>query len=194
MNGAELLALVLLVACGLAVARRDQQMRAEDWNRVLLIGDSLAVGLDQPMAALARSTGRRFSAVAVKSTTLAQWTRTGRVASAVRDAKPTVVLVVLGTNDAAGMHGDAASRARAVSAFETQARSLSQQVAANSPAKVVWLLPPAMPFDTRFIRSAAEAIGARVVAAPPGIERTPDRVHCTGRGYRAWAGAVWPAR
>lgn len=147
-------------------------------RRVLLVGDSLAVGL----GASARAEGALVSARG--GTVARQWITRGWFAAALESARPELVLVSLGTNDAAGQV-DAGTFAAQVAQLEQLARARG--------ARVVWLFPPPMPYSLDAIRAGLSRAEADTLDAPAGLARAADRVHLTPAGYAAWWRAVAPA-
>jgi len=138
-------------------------------SRVLLIGDSLAVG----MRPYARSSGATVEAEG--GTTARQWL--GRVEALLIRDRPEVLLVSAGTNDAAGKITS--------SSFAAQAAQMSQ-LAAKYGARCVWLFPPPMPFSLQSIRDGLIAADVAIIEPPAGLPRAPDRIHLPGAGYAAW--------
>jgi lysophospholipase L1-like esterase len=186
MRGWELLALVvvLAVASSSAVERKPSSSAIAKGDRVLLVGDSLAVGLKVGFGELAAADGVPFAADARGGTVTRQWISRGWLVAALEQHRPTVVLVSLGTNDTTGQ----------ISAtdMQRQARDLAELCRARG-ARVVWLVPPPMPWKLTALLEALERAGIPRVDAPAGLQRAGDRVHLTPAGYRAWATAVWRA-
>lgn len=147
-------------------------------RRVLLVGDSLAVGLGPA----ARADG---ATVTAKGGTVArQWISRGWFAAALEAARPELVLVSLGTNDATGQI-DAGT-------FAAQAAQLEQLARARG-ARLVWLFPPPMPFSLDAIRAGLSRAEIDVLEPPAGLSRSSDRIHLTPAGYAAWWRAVAPS-
>jgi lysophospholipase L1-like esterase len=174
--------IALLALAGIA-ATDSPTKHASIWPkppaRFLLLGDSLALGLDGPL----RSELGRFV-----------WARThARVGATLADfrdvepildeTKPSIVLVSLGTNDAAAQSGD--YRARFAARVVDWVHAVQ-----STGARVVWLIPPEMPFDTDPIIDAIKRSGAAYLMAPSDLPRQPDKIHPTPAGYRAWAHRV----
>ena len=150
-------------------------------DRILLVGDSLSVGLKTPMSALAKQSGCDFLSFTSSGTTMGRWIGDAQVSAALASFQPTLVLVCLGTNDSKGNTPDATLAAQVV--------KMRDWLGAGG-AKVVWILPPKLPFPER--------VGKAVIAA--GIESfpsatlpipQPDGIHTSGRGYAGWAEHVW---
>lgn len=141
---------------------------------VLLVGDSLAVGLTYPMRKLAEARGLSFVADATTGTTARQWASSGRLAADVAANRPDVVLVSLGTNDA---HGDDSSFADDVATL----------IASTGGASVRWIVPPPMPFDMTNVRAVLAASGVPVFPSDKAYPRAADGIHMPPSGYAAWA-------
>lgn len=142
---------------------------------VLLVGDSLAVGLTPPMRKLAEARGLNFVADATSGTTARQWVSSSRLVGDVQDHRPDIILISLGTNDARGN----------TTWFANDVASL---IGAAGGASVRWIGPPEMPFDMSAIRAALAS--ASVPVFPSEIfmyPRAADGIHMPPSGYAAWA-------
>lgn len=147
-------------------------------RRVVLIGDSLAVGLAKPLAA---ELGARGAALQVRAATGAnagaftEGSGASALGKLLADFKPDVVLVSLGTNDT-------------VPGAEALAKKLPARFAllASVGARVAFLEPPALPWSREPIHQAAAYARAPLIVAPA-IEQERDRIHPTGAGYAAWS-------
>ncbi len=151
-------------------------------SRVLLIGDSLAVGLTAPMKALASDDGVAFSAHGIVGSRIADWSSLLVVGQKDLAVKPTIVLVSLGTNDEKML-------------VPTQEKSALAKLIATlraTGADIVWIAPPSMPFPDRGVPQMISATGVSVYpSATLSIPRGPDQIHPTAKGYAGWAGAIW---
>jgi lysophospholipase L1-like esterase len=180
-----LLGLRLLVGFGvregIAAARATPQPPPPG-ARVLLIGDSLAVGLASPMRKLAESSGVTFASDARGGTVTRQWLSRGWAQSAIANTNPTIVVVSLGTNDAAGKIS--------APAFAGQAAELAA-LARKAGARVAWLVPPPMPYSIDAITTGLRPLPVSRIAPPADLQRSSDRIHCTPAGYQAWAAHAW---
>ena len=105
-------------------------------KRIALIGDSFAVGLTGPLAALAKTAGVPFQAQGVVSTTPLQWSQhasaCGPCGDWVSDFRPSVTLVSLGINDLG---------------YSPKPPVAPYQAIARKFPNVWWLMPPLMPND-----------------------------------------------
>lgn len=142
----------------------------------VLIGDSLAVGLDAPLkSALAPES---FQAFAKGGTMVAQWlsgSQANQLAAAL-SLKPARVLVSLGTNDT-NSHVPAAT-------LEKQVYALVQKIR-DSGAEVVWLMPGKLPWAYPTLVTAVFKSVVRTIQQPD--VKKFDGIHPTGEGYKVWA-------
>lgn len=152
-------------------------------TRLLVVGDSLAVGLSPHFKSMSEERGIPFSSLAKVGTRIDQWASDVPLAERLRTFAPTVVLISLGTNDEYGKTG------------QQQAPHIATLIAKikAAGAKPVWIGPPKLAKSNGVI----EAIQAQI---PSGdyfdsrlleIPRAPDGLHPTGSGYARWAGLIW---
>src|SRR3990172_5754810 len=90
----------LVLAAGLGMVRLLNGPRLRRGMRVLLIGDSLAVGTAPYFAALAKEAGVEFKSLAKVGTRIDQWASSAELKALLEKFQPELVLVSLGTNDA----------------------------------------------------------------------------------------------
>jgi len=155
-------------------------------TRLLLIGDSLAVGLGPHLAGLADEEAiEDFLAVAHSGTRIDQWAQSSELDRTLEDFEPTLVLVSLGTNDAAAFGQGAADRQ------EPYVRELLDLLE-EAGATVVWIGPPEMPFDDEELVQLLEDEAPKYFdSGRYDIPRGPDDIHPTAAGYAGWAGQIW---
>lgn len=164
-------------------------------SRILLIGDSLAVGLQKPLRERATRLGVPFGSTAQVSTTIHQWL-TGKglarsLDAAIEQAQPTLTLVSLGTNDMRGRDPAAAGR---------EGGQFVDLLLRSGAGTVGWLLPPKMPFGDRgFLAALQVELGKRGIrsfdASSLTVPRASDGIHPTAAGYDQWGEAIaawWP--
>lgn len=150
-------------------------------DRLLLVGDSLAVGLSHPLGQLAHDAQVAFLADGRISTRISQWAQNTWLPTALTFA-PTLVLISLGTNDM--LLADPTLEAPALAAILERVR--------GAGANALWVVPPTMPFADRGVRAMIAASGVtRFPSDALTIPRGPDRIHPTAAGYAGWAGAIW---
>lgn len=152
-------------------------------DRVLLIGDSLGVGLSKPMAALAAASGNAFQGSGpVTGTRIDQWD--GKLLDPELAFGPTVAVISLGTNDMKMLDP--------VKSQSGHVASLIQKLR-DAGARVAWVLPPPMPFPDKGVREMIAAAGPDLVvhAEVLDLPRAGDQIHMTPQGYQQFADAVW---
>lgn len=153
-------------------------------SRLLLIGDSLAVGLRAPLAALASSAGVPFEGHGTVNTRIDQWADNAKLADYLATFKPTHVLVSLGTNDEKVGTGWAAKEAPKLHALLDEIR--------HAGAEVLWIGPPSLPFSRVGVSDMVRSLVPKYFPSEElQIERSPDRLHPTAAGYAAWAAQIW---
>ncbi|MDM7992954.1 MAG: SGNH/GDSL hydrolase family protein [Candidatus Fermentibacter sp.] len=152
-------------------------------KKVLLVGDSLAVGLSPPLKKLVEADGGQLSTRATVGTTIRQWARSPWLAASLASARPALVVASLGTNDLP-LAGD---RSEDVTSIVDQVRAAG--------AELVWVEPPTMTLPDRGnIRATLHRlVPASSLFPGPSVrfERAPDRIHATPKGYAELAAAVW---
>ena len=153
-------------------------------GRVLLVGDSLGVGMDRYFATLAKEAGMDYASNVQGSTTTAFWAKDqGPVAASVASFNPTLTLISLGTNDTKTNY--------TLEQLDGHIRHLISIVSTRGGVPV-WILQPSLPFADRGFTQLVRDTGIRVFESSRiDIPRGPDGIHATGLGYAGWAGAVW---
>ncbi len=178
----------LLVAAGVGLVRAFRGPRIEPGQtRLLLVGDSLAVGLGTPMRALASEANVPFDQISRSGTRIDQWSGSQKLMEKIQEFNPTMILVSLGTNDEYMGAGAAARQAPYLERLLTVLRV--------GKAEVIWIGPPRLP------KSSSNGIVPLIRRTIPRdhyfpsekltIPRGPDGLHPTARGYAGWAGAIW---
>lgn len=181
--------LAVVAGVGLTTLIRRGPKIVPGKTRLLLIGDSLAVGLGPPMQAIARDQKIPFDAVAEVGTRIDQWATRPDLDQHLAAFHPTLVLVSLGTNDEYMQGAGVVSR---------QAQKLQALLAKlhAAGADVVWIGPPTLP------KPQSNGIVPMLKATIPAshyfpsdtaltLPRGPDQIHPTVAGYAGWAGALW---
>lgn len=176
----------LLIAGGVGlVAAATRRPKLSEKSRVLLIGDSMAVGLDPHMRELAEESGiEAYASRAIVGTRIDQWAASAALDKELESFQPTLILVSLGTNDEALGEG-AADRQ------ELYLDELLEKLQATG-AEVVWILPPALPFPTHGVTELIrEKAPFYFTSDRLDIPRSPDGLHPNAAGYAGWSGAIW---
>ncbi len=167
-------------------------------DRVLLIGDSLAVGLTVPFGSLAREHGVTFKGLGTVGTRIDQWASSTELAQTLATFQPTIVIVSLGTNDAY-MMGPPDPGQRQAPYLDKLLALLERS--SPSPRALVWLQPPTLPpaaIALPSIRALIETLRRRTripvfvfQSQQLSLPRGPDGIHPVASGYAQWAGALW---
>ena len=197
--------LVLVAGIGLVKATAGASVpKIGQGARILVMGDSLGVGLTTPLKGLAQnSKGVEFSSCAVGGTATFQYVNpsygtqyASKLRAALESFRPTLVLVSLGTNDAYGK----------VPA-EVIAKSAADLIALlkAAGAQVVWIGPPRLTPVYKY-EGGANTLRPEIIdlvrdvvtrAGVPWFDSTAleipqfDGIHATVKGYSGWAGAIW---
>jgi len=180
------LGLGLVAGIGLAQLLKGPKIMPGQ-SRILLVGDSLAVGLGPFLKQLAKERNVAFEVLAKEGTRLDQWATSQMLRTKLAEFQPTLVLVSLGTNDEYLTGKDVVPKQTA--AFDTLLGALMTV----HPEAVVWIGPPTLP------KPKSNGITAMLQAKTDHyfpsesltIPRGPDQLHPTARGYAGWAGAIW---
>lgn len=186
----------LLVGAGVGVAYLVGQSKPliKPGDRILLVGDSLSVGLAPPLRATAADEHYSVQHVGKVGTTMLYWVSASELTNALQVFKPTVVLVSLGTNDEAAKRfqpslptSDALKRAGA------NIPRLLQKLRASG-ATVLWVGPPGNTFQSPELRAAIKAqVGADKYFPSERylLQKQPDGIHPTVKGYAQWTCLLW---
>jgi hypothetical protein len=168
-------------------ARLEARCPAEG-TRVLLIGDSLSVGLGRPMAQLAKACGTPFHHGGVTGSHVTQWNQDSWLLPQLAYSKATVVLVSLGGNDF--IRNDPHNVARATESLVAKLR--------ERDIELLWISPPTMPFDDRVGARqlwqhalGGEAGGTWYPSEQLELARVSDKIHLTPVENTSFAGKLW---
>lgn len=192
--------LALAAGFGVATLLGRPRVKLGPSSRILLVGDSLAQGLDPHFSSYAKESGYPYGSAHKVGSAIRYWVGE-RLQAALEATKPTLAVVVLGTNDFAG--------GRSAEAVHKDAGELLDQLAQFPRpdegyclgVDVLWVSPLALMASTH--AAAFDALRG-VLGAPSGCGKTElfdstaldvrtgaDLVHPTAAGYASWAGAIW---
>lgn len=192
----------LLLVAGLGMFRLLNGPRIKKGMRVLLIGDSLAVGTAPHFATMAKEAGVDFKSLAIVGTRIDQWAASPELKSLLASFEPDLILVSLGTNDSFMQGADITSRQQAqleklLALLTSFSRSKDYGL---GPEHIVWIGPPTLPnppspgIPKMIQDSSGSALAPRYYyfhSERLDLPRGPDKIHPTARGYAGWAGAIW---
>lgn len=155
-------------------------------KKALLLGDSLAEGMSRCFSLLATATGHRKESAFLRGSTTEHWAK--RIEKIMGDSAPDLVIVSLGTNDAAGHD-----------TIEKKRQRVQRIVGAikRRRAKVVWILPPELPAsfsgqaDVRKVLREELSPGELFETDRVTLRRAEDGIHMTSLGYSEWMREVW---
>jgi lysophospholipase L1-like esterase len=176
----------LLIAGGIglvASVKRRPKLSAE--SRVLLFGDSLAVGLHQHMRSLAEESGvAAYTGKGIVGSRIDQWDDDPWLDATLDEFQPTLILVSLGTNDEATSPGAVERQAPHLAVLLDKLRATG--------AEIVWIGPPDLPFPRQGVSDMVrENVPYYFESEAIDIPRAPDHLHPNAAGYAGWAGAIW---
>jgi len=181
------LAAGMLVAGGARAAIGAATKKAPPTS-ILLLGDSLAVGLGSPFSAIAANNGVAVDVHAVSGKTAVYWQP--YVQDLLNSVRPDMMLVSLGTNDATA--SNPAAYVEAIKSICSMAKS--------SGVRLTWILPPPLPLESPDRFPSLEAVNQAIVNCSPEVidvsgslqaMRAGDGIHFTAQGYAAWAKLIW---
>jgi lysophospholipase L1-like esterase len=179
-------------------------------DRLLLVGDSLAVGLTTPFGALASDAGLPFTALAIVGTRIDQWATSADLQNLLASFQPTIVLISLGTNDAYMQPQPGEDIGARQAPYMEELLSMIEDYphandAGSGPRAIVWISPPTLPDAAISLPSVMNLIESEHAIRFPAIKprvalfptqsltlpRGPDGIHPVASGYAAWSGALW---
>ncbi len=167
-------------------------------KRVVLIGDSLAVGMAGTFSKLSKLGKHAFFAsgcglgstpsqncTAIVGASVLPWSSDAWIGHVLKTYKPNVVLISLGTNDFS--YGEAGKLK-----VKEAVRLLVKKIKASG-ATPVWIEPVSMPFDdTAGVKESWKETGIPFFGSRwLSYKRAPDGIHLTQEGYQDWATKIW---
>lgn len=187
----------MAAGAGVIYFLKDKRPRIDEDSRVLLIGDSLALGLEYPLRSLAGDAEVPFRTEAIGGSNLRHWNNRNAMlayATSIGEAPPalleqtllefhpTLILVSLGTNDE--FLGEAGVAA--------EADDLDQLLEfLESYAEVAWIGVPHLGGTAGAVAMIRETGVPYYPTEKLEIPRAGDNLHPTVAGYAGWAGSLW---
>ncbi len=178
-----------MAGVGVAYVLSERHPKLRQGSRLLLVGDSMAVGLSPYLGAIARDEKVPFRSVAREGRTITDYGAltssedAQRLERALREFQPTLVLVALGTND----------EYLAPASLDAEEDDLDALLDLLEPYDVAWIGVPELPKEDS--NGAVQLIKSTGVPYFPSerleLERAPDGLHPTAAGYAKWAGMLW---
>ena len=189
MRFAQRLASLIILLGGAVVPSSVPASRSLTCQTVLVVGDSLAVGMGSEFFKLVANDHGNAILAGIVGTTTCQWR--GKVLPLVEHHHPSLVLISLGTNDAAILAQDPTWLSRNESCYDDV-----QNEAMSHGSKVIWILPPRLPSKLEASRSKVVQQINRINSSNYDLHhievtRASDGIHTTPQGYATWATAVW---
>lgn len=160
----------------------DERPTLPPGSIVLLVGDSLGVGISSRFKELASQCGYRPVTHVIVGTNVFQWIEW--IKKDMIEHKPGLVLVVLGTNDAAQL------------SLVKKQDSYRRLVGLLGDARYLWILPhgisparvPQIDATRAFIKESVENYFDSTMIQVP---LAPDKVHSSPTGYKLWMESIW---
>lgn len=179
----------LIVAAGISISSiLKAGPRVKKGDRILLFGDSLAVGLAPPLSDLAKSGGVGFTGIGKVGSTVRDWAGQSQLNTELRAKlaeRPTVVLCSLGTNDEALSPDSARAEVPLIDTLIALIR--------DSGAELGWVGPPRLQKTNGFSAIIQSKLPQNRYfhSEKYDIPRANDGLHPTVLGYAGWAGVLW---
>jgi hypothetical protein len=157
-----------------------QQAKDESPQRILMIGDSMLDGLLPRLADYAVENGHSVNAVIWYGSRTIDWSRGTRLSDALRDYRPTYVMVVVGSSELTTRD------------IEKRAPAVQQILKLIGERKLVWIGPPNWRTDTGIGALLERELGPKRYFRSLDLtfERKRDKIHPTLGASRIWMDAV----
>lgn len=153
---------------------------------ILLVGDSLAVGLSTQFHKLAKQSGYKPHTHAIVGSTTNQWIKL--LKSDLKKIEPKLVIVSLGTNDST----------MSPEWFNIHQNIFSEltKIVIDSGVKIIWIMPPSLQnknFKSQnlVIDLIKKTDSMQFDSTQLEIPRSKDKVHPTIKGYQLWMDSIW---
>ena len=186
----------IIVGAGIGIARiLERGALVKRGGRLMLVGDSLSVGLAPPLKAVAVESGVSFVHVGETGTRIDQWSSNSTVQGiklnqTLASFAPTLILVSLGTNDEyLKKYGTADVLAKQKPYID----ALMVKLKATG-AEVAWIGPPTNAYQSPELRAYLASVVGKSRYFPSEkytLPRQQDGLHPTVAGYAGWTGLIW---
>jgi hypothetical protein len=192
---------LLILIFSLYSVQAGAQLKSQQGERVVLIGDSEAFLLAAEFPRLAEADGASFAAVTVPGSSVISWSIEGPWHK-VRYLRPTILLIALGANDAC-------IGARVVRNEKPYLSRFLRRVAAMNAAQVIWLGPPDIGSPSKLPQARAGLAAFASMVQDTGtfyldartisVGMWDDALHCSrpqypgdpSSGCQTWASWAW---
>lgn len=163
----------------MAVARKPPLRLAG--KRVLLVGDSMAAGLQPSLQKRVEESGGRFFGEPWQSSTIIGWEGTGRLTQMLELYQPDIVFISLGSNELQARRP------------EQRAPLIRRMVEEIGPRPAYWIGPPSWKPDKGLLRVIEENFQPNHFynAGNLNVPRQRDGKHPTLEGFSQWTELIW---
>lgn len=166
------------VVVNMTIARRPLALAGK---RVLLVGDSMAAGLQPSLQKRVEEAGGRFFAEPWQSSTIIGWEGTGRLTQMLELYQPDIIFISLGSNELQARRP------------EQRAPLVKRMVEEIGPRPAYWIGPPSWKPDRGLLRVIEENFQPNHFynASNLNVPRQRDGKHPTLEGFSAWTELIW---
>jgi hypothetical protein len=149
-------------------------------QRILMVGDSMLDGLLPRLADYAVENGHSVKAVIWYGSRTIDWARTTRLKDALRDFRPTYVILAVGSSELT------------IPYIEKRAPAVQQILRDIGERKLIWIGPPNWRADTGIGAMLEREVGTKRYFRSLDLrfERKKDGIHPTLEASRKWMDAV----
>jgi|SRR5215213_206414 len=150
-------------------------------KRVLLVGDSMAAGLQPSLQKRVEEAGGRFFGEPWQSSTIVGWEGTRRLTQMIELYQPDIVFISLGSNELEARRP------------EQRAPLIKRMVEEIGPRPAYWIGPPSWKEDRGLLRVIEENFQPNHFynASNLNVPRQRDGKHPTLEGFNEWTQLIW---